>query len=98
MIKTALFVCLILASSCTHFLEKRQRESNRHYVFNIDKLGGNWPEGYQIEGRYGSDGPEVQYIVVPQQVDGERLIQEHGVWLLEGDGRWVKNNNEEKKQ
>lgn len=90
-----LFIVLQIIS-CTHFEETRRREVKRNYVFNIDKLGRNWPQGFQVEGKFSGTGPEIEHIKKPYYIDGNRLIEGHDIWLLKSGGRWTKSRGAHK--
>ena len=77
-----------------HIERQRQREVDRNYVFNIDKLGRNWPRGYEVEGKFRGKGPEIEYIKIPYQIDGSNLIEGHGVWVLKNNGRWISSQED----
>lgn len=87
-----LFLVLNFVGGCAHFRKQAEREADRNYVFNIDKLGGNWPEGYEVEGKFKNKGPQIEFVRVPSMIHGTRLVEAHGVWILKDNGRWIKDN------
>jgi hypothetical protein len=69
-------------------LNKRDEETRRETLFNLDKFGVSGPQSIS-GGRPAISKPIVSEDWVDTRVDGKKLIEGHRVWTIEEESMWT---------
>lgn len=79
-----------LASYLIHgSLEKRDSETRRNALLNLDKFSVSNPSNSTEVKDFGLSAPDVDKECFDWEVKGNRLVQKHCVWTINGNSGWV---------
>lgn len=85
-----LLICSSLVTSCKH---TQKGSSAAQRIFTIEDHEKTWPKGYYVEGVFKNGKPKVKYFKIPAHHKGKRLFDSCGYWELEGEEKWINQNN-----
>ena len=70
-------------------LEKRDANTRKRTLFNLDKFSVSKPTGSQGVQDFSLSAPDVDKECFDWEVRGNRLVQQHCVWTIRGNSSWL---------